>query len=200
MAHTEHVHILYGAGLVLIGSLWLASLAYPAPVLRWSWTVLVVLLGLSLVVPTETQARTYLPVGAWDTLQSVIPDSLDTWLESVRKPHVIQHKVAGVCAMLGGLVELVRGTGRLRGSGWRWALPGLAVGAAIAIGVHGGTSHHLPRVGEQAHHWILGSGLGLGSVAYAYGQRAGRPLAWCAALPAALVVAGLDWALRYRVG
>lgn len=198
MTHTEHVHIFYGLGLVLIGGLWLASLANPVAALRYSWAILVTLLGLSLVIATETQARTYQQVGPWDTFVSVIPNSLEVWLETVRKPHVVQHKLAGVCALAAGLVEWGRAAGRLRHRRWGLALPVLALGAALAIGVHGGSSRHLPRVAEQAHHWMLGLGLVLGAATYAYGLGR-RRRRWLTLLPTTLILVGMSWVLGYRL-
>ena len=200
MTHTEHVHLLFGIGLVLAGAFWLGAQAHPAPFLRHAWPFLLFLIGLFLVIPTETQERTYQPVGVWDTFLSVFPDRLAVWLESVRKPHVIQHKVAGLCTMVAGAIEWSRARGWLTASAWRWALPLLAVGAGLAIGVHGGTHRHLPRVGEQLHHWVLGAALLAGGAAYAAGTAPGarRPLLR-AVLPVLLVLAGLEWALFYRV-
>lgn len=63
MTHTEHVHLLFGIGLVMTGVLWLGAQVYPAGPLRYMWPSLLVLLGLFLVIPTETQERTYVRVG-----------------------------------------------------------------------------------------------------------------------------------------
>jgi len=102
--------------------------------------------------------------------------------------------------MVAAAIEWSRARGWLTASAWRWALPLLAVGAGLAIGVHGGTHRHLPRVGEQLHHWVLGAALLAGGVAYAAGTAPGarRPLLR-AVLPVLLVLAGLEWALFYRV-
>lgn len=198
MTHTEHVHLLFGFGLMLTGVLWLGAQARPGSVLRYAWPFLLVLVGLFLVIPTETQQRTYQQVGAWETFLSVFPNSLAVWLESVRKPHVIQHKVAGICTLVAGAIELSRAAGWLTAPGWRWTLPGLAVGAGLAIGVHGGTHQHLPRVGEQSHHWILGGALLVGGLAYAAGTGSRHP-ALRLLLPVLLLLAGLEWVLFYRV-
>ena len=98
MTHTEHVHLLFGIGLTLTGALWLGAQAYPAAPLRYMWPVLLAAVELCLVIPTETQERTYVRVGVWDTFLSVFPNSLSVWLTTVQKAHVIQHKVTGVCA------------------------------------------------------------------------------------------------------
>ena len=98
MTHTEHVHLLFGIGLTLTGALWLGAQAYPAAPFRYMWPVLLAAVGLFLVIPTETQERTYVRVGVWDTFLSVFPNSLSVWLTTVQKAHVIQHKVTGVCA------------------------------------------------------------------------------------------------------
>ena len=102
MTHTEHVHLLFGIGLTLTGALWLGAQAYPAAPLRYMWPVLLAAVELCLVIPTETQERTYVRVGVWDTFLSVFPNSLSVWLTTVQKAHVIQHKVTGVCAGGGG--------------------------------------------------------------------------------------------------
>lgn len=200
MTHTEYVHILFGVGLILGGASWLGAQRVPASPLRFVWPLLVFLVGLFLVIPTETQERTYTRVGLWDTFLSVFPDSLDVWLATVRKGHVLQHKAAGVCAMLAGGIEGLRGAGRLQGAHWRWAMPLLAVGAGLAIGIHGGTHTHLPRVAEQAHHWVLGGALVLGGLAHALATvgRPPRPVLQ-QVLPVLMIVAGLDLALLYRL-
>ena len=200
MTHTEHVHLLFGTGLVMTGVLWLGALARPAGPLRYGWPILLFLLGLFLVIPTETQERTYMQVGAWDTFLSVFPNSLTVWLETVQKPHVVQHKAAGVCAMFAGGIEWSRLRGWLPSPGWRWALPFLAVSAGLAIGVHGGTHQHLPRGVEQLHHWIMGGAFVLGGVVHGVASASDpeRPL-WQSVLPLLVLIAGLDLAFFYRI-
>ena len=200
MTHTEHVHLLFGIGLTLTGALWLGAQAHPAGPLRYVWPLFLVAVGLFLVIPTETQERTYVQVGAWDTFLSVFPDSLSVWLTTVQKPHVIQHKVAGACALLAGAIEGSRACRWLAPPQWRWALPLLTIAAGLAIGVHGGTHQHLPRVAEQAHHWILGGALVLGGTvhAVAIGHVPERPT-WQRVLPALVLAAGLDLTLLYRL-
>jgi hypothetical protein len=136
----------------------------------------------------------------WDTFLSVFPNSLSVWVTTVQKAHVIQHKATGVCALLAGGIEESRAFGWLTGSRWRWALPLLTVGAGFAIGVHGGTHQHLPRVAEQAHHWLLGGCLVLGGMthAVALGHAPERPT-WQRVLPALVLAAGLDLAFLYRL-
>jgi predicted amidohydrolase YtcJ len=199
VTHTEHVHLLFGIGLTLAGLGWLGDQARPGTPLRYAWPLLVFLVGLFLVIPTETQERTYLQVGLWDTFLSVFPNSLSVWLATVQQPHVIQHKTAGVCAMLAGGIEVGRAGGWLAAPRWRWAMPALAIGAGLAVGVHGGSHQHLPRVVEQFHHWILGGALVLGGVVHGWalapgGWRLGRFV-----LPSLVLLAGLDLALFYRL-
>jgi hypothetical protein len=198
MTHTEHVHLLFGIGLTMAGALWLGAQAYPAGPLRYVWPLFLVAVGLFLVIPTETQERTYAQVGVWDTFLSVFPNSLGTWLATVQKPHVIQHKLAGVCALLAGAIESGRAGRWLAAPQWRWALPLLTIAAGLAIGVHGGTHQHLPP--EQAHHWILGGALVLGGTvhAVAMGYLPERPI-WQRVLPTLVLAAGLDLALLYRL-
>jgi hypothetical protein len=200
MTHTEHVHLLFGIGLTMAGALWLGAQAYPAGPLRHMWPPFLVAVGLFLVIPTETQERTYTRVGVWDTFLSVFPNSLSVWLTTVQKPHVIQHKLAGVCAFLAGAIESGRAGRWLAAPQWRWSLPLLTIAAGLAIGVHGGTHQHLPRLAEQAHHWILGGALVLGGMAHAVatGRVPERP-AWQRVLPALVLAAGLDLALWYRL-
>jgi hypothetical protein len=200
MAHTEYVHLLFGIGLAMTGVLWLGAQAYPAGPLRYIWPILLFLLGLFLVIPTETQERTYMQVGAWDTFLSVFPNSVTIWLTTVQKAHVIQHKAAGVCAMLAGGIEWSRAWGWLSAPRGRWALPLLAVAAGFAIGIHGGTHQHLPHGVEQLHHWILGGALGLGGVVHALASaRVPQHPIWQDVLPALVLMAGLDLAFFYRI-
>lgn len=200
MTHTEHVHLLFGIGLAMTGVLWLGAHAYPTGPLRYVWPLLLFAVGLFLVIPTETQERTYVQVDAWDTFLSVFPDSLSVWLRTVQQVHVIQHKAAGVCAMLAGGIEGSRALGWFSAPQWRWALPLLTIAAGLAIGVHGGTHQHLPRLVEQAHHWIMGGAFVLGGAvqAMAIRQVPARPI-WQRVLPAFVLVAGLDLALFYRL-
>jgi hypothetical protein len=200
VTHTEHVHILLGIGLAMAGALWLGALAYPGSPLRYVWPIPLFLVGLFLVIPTETQERTYSRVSAWDTFLSVFPNSLDVWLASVRKVHVMQHKAAGICAMAAAGVEEFRTIGWLTRSGWRWTMPLFAIVAGLAVGVHGGTHTHLPRFVEQLHHWILGGALAGGGIIQALASAKGlrRPFLQ-AVLPSLVLLAGLDLALFYRI-
>jgi uncharacterized membrane protein HdeD (DUF308 family) len=130
----------------------------------------------------------------------VFPNSLNVWLTTVQQTHVIQHKVTGICAMLAGGIEGSRAFGWLSAPQWQWALPLLTIAAGLAIGLHGGTHQHLPRVAEQAHHWILGGALLLGGVAHAVaiGHEPNRPKGQ-RVLPVLVLIAGLDLALFYRL-
>jgi hypothetical protein len=200
MTHTEHVHLLFGIGLALTGALWLGSQLPGARRLRYVWPLVLFAVGFFLVISTETQERTYVPVGAWDTFLSVFPNSPDVWLASVQKFHVIQHKLTGVFAMVAAVIEESRACGRLTAPRWRWALPVLTIAAGLAIGIHGGTHQHLPRLVERAHHWILGGALVLGGVVQlvATGRPPANPI-WLRVLPALVMLAGLDLALLYRL-
>jgi hypothetical protein len=200
MSHTEHVHILFGIGLTLTGALWLGGQTPVGHRLRYVWPLILVAVGVFLVIPTETQERTYVPVDAWNTFLSVFPNSLSVWLTTVQKVHVIQHKVSGLCAIVAGAIEEGRACGWLTTSRWHWALPLLTIAAGLAIGIHGGTHRHLPRVVEQAHHWIMGGAFVLGGVAQgiAVGYRRDHP-GLRRVLPALVLLAGLDLALLYRL-
>jgi hypothetical protein len=200
MTHTEHVHLLFGIGLALTGMLWLAAQNSPTGVLHRLWPPLLFAVGLFLVIPTETQERTYAQVDAWNTFLSVFPNSLEVWLTTVQQPHVIQHKVTGICAMLAGGIEGSRALGWFSAAQWRWALPVLTMTAGLAIGYHGGTHQHLPRVSEQVHHWILGGTLVLGGVvhAVAIGRTPNHQLGQ-RLLPALILLAGLDLVFFYRL-
>lgn len=199
MTHSEHVHIFFGIGLAITGALWLGAQVPAAARLRYVWPVWLFAVGFFLVIPTETQERTYTQVGAWDTFVSVFPNSFAVWLATVQKFHVVQHKVGGVCAMAAGAIEELRAFGLLAAPRWRWALPPLTVAAGLALGVHGGTHQHLPRLVEQEHHWILGGCLVLGGIVQAVATaRRARP-GWFAVLPALVLLAGLDLALFYRL-
>jgi len=164
------------------------------------WPLILVAVGVFLVIPTETQERTYVPVDAWDTFLSVFPNSLSVWLTTVQKVHVIQHKVSGLCAIVAGGIEESRACGWLTASRWSWALPLLTIAAGLAIGIHGGTHQHLPRVVERAHHWIMGGAFVLGGIAQAIaiGHRPEHP-GLQRVLPALVLLAGFDLALFYRL-
>jgi hypothetical protein len=199
MTHTEHVHILFGVGLFLTGALWLAGQMAAGRRLRYVWPLVMAAVGIFLIIPTETQERSYTPVGAWDTFLSVFPNSLGVWLMTVQKTHVIQHKVTGVCALAAGGIEECRAWGLLSTSRWRWALPVLTIAAGLAIGIHGGTHQHLPRLVEVAHHWIMGAAFVLGGLTQAIAiSRPDRP-GLQRVLPALVVLAGVDLALFYRL-
>ena len=199
MTHTEHVHILFGIGLAVTGTLWLGGQTSAAAPLRYVWPLLLVAVGVFMVIPTETQERTYLPVDTWDTFLSVFPNSLSVWLTTAHKFHVIQHKAAGVCAIVAGGIEESRACGFLATSRWRWALPLLTIAAGLALGVHGGTHQHLPRLVERAHHWVLGGALVLGGVAQAMASGHPEHPGMQRVLPTLVLVAGLDLALFYRL-
>ncbi len=203
MTHTEKVHIYFGLGLCLIGLFALVAIRFPNSRARSVWPVLVFVVGFLLFIPVEAQTRTYQAVGWWETFLSWIPDDvnywLTNWLAKAREMHVLQHKVAGVFAMMVGVIELgvVRGWAVAR---WRVAVPWLTILVGLSLGVHGGNSHHLPTVQEQAHHWILGIGFVTAGLVQLLQQRGvlSQP-GWRYAWPLVMLLTGADLALFYRL-
>ena len=204
MTHTERAHVLFGVGLALLGMLAILAERRHSRPAATLWPVIALLIGLLLFIPVEAQTRTYTQVGWLELLRTIAPDSPATWirdwLAKAHAPHVIQHKVGGLAAMLAGAVELALARGWLRASGWRAVLPACLVVVGLAFGVHGGTSHHLPFHMEQAQHHLLGVGLVTAGGTLAL-SRAGvlRHPSWAMVWPTLALLAGLNLALFYRL-
>ena len=200
MTHTEYTHIIFGIFTAAMGTLALHSLRNPASGTKYVWPVLVFLLGFFLFIPTETQERTYTELGPWQTFLSAFPNSLDVWLESLKKFHVVQHKAAGFMAMMLGAIEFGRAKKWLVKPAWGRVFPFLAIGVGLALAIHGGSHAHLPHASEQTHHWVLGMSFAGGGLALGLAQ-AGilkRPF-WSMLWAVLVLIAGLDMALFYRV-
>ena len=205
MTHTERVHVLFGAGVILM-----ALLAIEAERRRGGWAAaawpgLAFLIGLVLFVPVEAQTRTYAVLGWTDVLRTLAPDRPGQWLSdwlavTIRSPHVIQHKIGGAAAMLAGGVEVGRARGALRRPGWRYVLPACLLVVAASLGLHGGTSHHLPFAVEQREHHVMSVGFALGGLSAGL-HRAGILPHWGWALvwPVLALLAGVALVLFYRL-
>lgn len=204
MTHTEKVHIFFGVGLLLIGGLALHGTARPRSFTRSAWPLLTVLLGFMLFVPVEARTRTYESVGWWQTLFSWIPQEpgvwVKSWIDAVGSIHAIQHKIGGMLAMLGGVVEL-HVARRSPDPGRMAELTSLlTMSVGVAFGVHGGTAEHLPSLREQIHHWVLGAALVSAGVLLLLHQRGvlSRSI-WRFAWPVLIALAGLDLVVFYRL-
>lgn len=113
---------------------------------------------------------------------------------------MIQPKVSGLCAVVAGIIEEGRACGWLTASRWRGPLPLLTIAAGLAIGIHGGTHQHLPRVVEQAHHWIMGGAFVTGGVVQAIAvERESEHPGLRRVLPLLVLLAGFDLAFFYRL-
>ncbi|HEX6105996.1 MAG TPA: hypothetical protein VFZ26_10450 [Gemmatimonadales bacterium] len=204
MTHTERVHVLFGAGLALLGLLAILAERRQNRLAATGWPILAFLIGLLLFIPVEAQTRTYTQVGWIELLRTIAPDRpatwIEDWLDKARAGHVVQHKIGGLVAMIAGLVELGLARGWLTSVGWRHVLPAALVTVGLAFGIHGGTSHHLPFRLEQSHHHLLGTGLVVAGVTLAL-SRAGvlRRRAWAMVWPVLALLAGLNLALFYRL-
>jgi hypothetical protein len=204
MTHTERVHVMFGAGLALMGLLAIRAERRPGGAAATAWPILAFLIGLLLFIPVEAQTRTYATLGWADVLRTLLPDDpahwVRDWLVKARAAHVIQHKSGAVAAMVGGAMELAVARGWVRGPGWRYVLPACLVAVGAAFGIHGGNSHHLPFHMEQLQHHLMGAGLALAGVCVGL-QRGGalRHRAWALVWPVLALLAGLNIALFYRL-
>jgi hypothetical protein len=204
MTHTERVHVLFGAGLALIGALAILAERRHSRGVAASWPILAFLAGLILFIPVEANTRTYTQVGWLELLRTIAPDHPDTWisdwLDMTRRTHVIQHKIGGLAAMIGGLVELGLARRWLQSTTWRHVLPVALMTAGLMFGIHGGTSHHLPFRIEQSQHHLLGGGLVIAGVSLGL-FRVGllRRPAWSMVWPVLTLLAGLSLAFFYRL-
>jgi hypothetical protein len=204
VTHTERVHVLFGAGLALLGLLAILAERRQSRAAAAGWPVLAFLIGLLLFIPVEAQTRTYTQVGWIELLRTIAPDRpatwIDDWLDRARAGHVVQHKIGGLAAMIAGLVELGLARSRLPSAGWRHVLPAALLTVGLAFGIHGGSSHHLPFRMEQSQHHLLGTGLVIAGVTLAL-SRAGvlRRRAWAMVWAVLALLAGLNLALFYRL-
>jgi hypothetical protein len=204
LTYTEQVHALFGTAMAAMGAVaWWSERREQSPA-RLVWPALAFLIGLLLFIPVDVGTGAYDRIGVWNTVISVVPDSAGYWVQRWVRPlvhlHVIQHKLTGVLAMILGLVELGRGSGRLRDPRWQWVLPGALIGMALALGLHGGNAMHLPSHVEQLHHRVLGVGLGIGGVVLVLAQRGYlKAPAWRSLWCIMVLATGLDLAFFYRL-
>jgi hypothetical protein len=200
MTHTENVHVAFGAALAAAGAAALWSRRSSAGWARYLSPALLFGIGLLMFIPVESGTRTYVQYGFWATLRDAVPDGGESWLAPLGQLHVLQHKIAGLLAMAVGLIEMGRVSGRLMAPAWGWVFPPALVGAALVLGIHGGTHVHLAHHIERVHHWILGACLATGGLTLALAQGGLlRAPAWRSAWAALVLVAGLDIALFYRI-
>lgn len=204
MTHTERVHVLFGAGLVLMALLAIRAERHPQGAAATAWPVLAFLIGFLLFIPVEAQTRTYATLGWIDVLRTLVPDDpahwLRDWLTRAGATHALQHKVGALGAMLAGVTELGRARGRLRHHRWRYALPACLLAVAVSFGVHGGNTDHLPFAMEQRQHHVLGAGFALGGLTLGL-HRTGmlRHRGWALVWPVLALVAGIGLVFFYRL-
>jgi uncharacterized membrane protein HdeD (DUF308 family) len=204
VTHTEKVHVIFGLLAAVTGALALWSAYHPTRWARLIWPWLTFFIGFFLFIPVEAQTRTYVEVGWWDTLMSAVPDNADYWISNwfryLNQWHVVQHKVGGFLIMAAGVIEFRRARGRLAAPAWGWAFPVLLLGIAVAFGIHGGSTEHLPHLSEQVHHQIFGVALGLAGVALGLvnSDRLKHP-GWKGLWAILVMVVGLDMAFFYRL-
>jgi hypothetical protein len=204
MTHTERTHLLFGAGLALMGLLAMLATRRRHGAAATAWPILAFCIGLVLFIPVESQTRTYRPMGWGSFLVTLIPDHpaswIGDWLERARAGHVIQHKIGGLLAMTAGLVELGMARRWLRGEAWAGLLPFCLAVTGLAFGIHGGSAHHLPFSTEQLHHRLLGMALTGGGVTLGL-HRAGvlSHRGWALLWPVLAMLVGLTMALFYRL-
>jgi hypothetical protein len=204
MTHTERVHVLFGAGLVLLALLAIQAERRPGGMAAVAWPTLALLIGLLLFVPVEAQTRTYAVLGWMDVLRTLVPDHparwLGDWLVTARATHALQHKVGAAAAMLAGGAELGRARGALSHPRWRYVLPACLLVVAASFGVHGGTSHHLPFAMEQRQHHVMGAGFALGGLSLGLHRAGILPhRGWALVWPALALLAGIGLILFYRL-
>jgi hypothetical protein len=204
MTHTERVHVLFGAGLVLMALLAIQAERRPGGMAAAAWPGLAVVIGLLLFVPVEAQTRTYAVLGWMDVLRTLVPDRpahwLGDWLVTAHATHALQHKVGAAAAMLAGGVELGRARGALPHPGWRHVLPACLLVVAASFGLHGGTSHHLPFAMEQRQHHVMGVSFAAGGLSVGL-HRAGilPQRGWALVWPVLALLAGVGLVLFYRL-
>lgn len=203
MTHTEKVHVVFGVLAAMTGALALWHAFRPSSNVRHVWPVLAFLIGFCLFIPVEAQTRTYVEVTWWATILSVVPDSpqywLDNWFAKLASWHVVQHKIGGLMIMVVGVVEAMRGRGRLTTSGWRFVLPTLLVGIGIAFGVHGGGSNHLPFRSEQVHHHVFGVAFVIAGLTQGLVELGRLHGAWRGVWALLVLLVGINISVFYRL-
>lgn len=203
MTHTEKVHVIFGVLAALTGGLALWHAFRPRSRAALVWPLLALGIGLALFVPVEAQTRTYVEVGWWDTLLSVVPDSprywLNNWFAKLGEWHVVQHKIGGLLIMIVGAVEWRRARGGLQGLAWKFVLPVLLVAIGLSFGIHGGTRAHLPNRTETLHHQVFGLAFVVAGVTKGLVESRRLGGAWRGAWALVVLLVGLDIALLYRL-
>src|SRR5260370_2842576 len=112
----------------------------PDSAARLIWPSLCFMIGLFVFVPVDVGTGQYRPAGAWETFVSVVPDSAAYWVQRWVRPlgqlHVVQHKLSGLLAMVLGVIEYGRASGRLTRPVLRQVLPGVSIAARLALSIH----------------------------------------------------------------
>lgn len=203
MTHTEKVHVVFGILTALTGALALWHIHRPRSRVGQLWPVFPLIIGLCLFVPVEAQTRTYLEVGWWGTILSVVPeypqDWLDNWFAKLSSWHAVQHKAGALMIMIVGVVEWLRIRGRLTKSGWRFVLPILLVAIGVAFGVHGGGPEHLPFRTEQIQHQVLGVGFALAGLIQVLVEAGRLTGGWRRAWATLVLIVGFNITFLYRI-
>lgn len=204
MTHTERVHVLFGAGVVLMALLAIRAEWRPTGPAAIAWPSLALTIGFLLFIPVEAQTRTYAVLGWADVLRTLVPDHparwIEDWLATARATHALQHKVGALAAMVAGAAELARARGALIHPRWRYVLPASLLVVAASFGIHGGTAHHLPFAMEQRQHHFMGAGFALGGLSAGLHRAGILPhRGWALVWPTLALLAGLGLVLFYRL-
>jgi putative copper resistance protein D len=172
---------------VIVAGIFILSESYLAkrwPLVHYAWPMCFLVVGLFVLVFSDTEIWPFGPQTPWYALTHNAED--------------LQHKMFSVILLAIGYVELQRARGRLRAPWATWFFPAVGVvGATLLLfHVHGGdmqvphameTMEHI----QKQHHWFAATGFG---VALANGL-AGTPLKWQQlfkkAWPVLLIVLGV---------
>jgi putative copper resistance protein D len=132
------------------------GLAREWPGVKYVWPVCFLLVGIFLVVWSDTELW---PIGR------------RAWLDALEHdPEVLQHKTYAVLLLALGAIEWQRARGVLRAAWSGWVFPALAIGGAVLLlfhqhggGMHG--AHHMESMAriqsEHVSYSVVGIGVGL---------------------------------------
>jgi putative copper resistance protein D len=171
-AESEFMHQLNGVFVLLLGILAILEHRLAnAGLFRWGWPLLFLVSGIYLVIQSD---------------QAGWPIGEKGFIESLRDPEILQHKIAAVILLLLGLSEIFLRTG-WRQSFLAWVFPSLTISAGVLLFVHSHEDHQAPTIYVQ-HLLMGGTAMGIGVMRLISGRFKSSEPVW----PFLILLLGLE--------